>query len=81
MAFFKNRTLNDEEKSKKLTKREILQKGTIICIILIVPSLVTFLIVWQVFDDLTYAMILGAMIHFIAMIFSWKISKKHLVKK
>jgi ribosomal protein S8E len=81
LAFFKNRTLNDEEKSKKLTKREILQKGTIICIILIVPSLVTFLIVWQVFDDLTYAMILGAMIHFIAMIFSWKISKKHLVKK
>jgi len=73
--------LSDEEKSKKLTKREILQKGTIICIILIVPSLVTFLIVWQVFDDLTYAMILGAMIHFIAMIFSWKISKKHLVKK
>ena len=72
MAFFKNRTLNDEEKSKKLTKREILQKGTIICIILIVPSLVTFLIVWQVFDDLTYAMILGAMIHFIAMIFSKK---------
>jgi ribosomal protein S8E len=81
LAFFKNRSLNDEEKSKKLTKREILQKGTIICIILIVPSLVTFLIVWQVFDDLTYAMILGAMIHFIAMIFSWKISKKHLVKK
>ena len=73
--------MGDEEKSKKLTKREILQKGTIICIILIVPSLVTFLIVWQVFDDLTYAMILGAMIHFIAMIFSWKISKKHLVKK
>ncbi|HJL67502.1 MAG TPA: hypothetical protein QF518_02395 [Nitrosopumilus sp.] len=73
--------MSDEEKSKKLTKREILQKGTIICIILIVPSLVTFLIVWQVFDDLTYAMILGAMIHFIAMIFSWKISKKHLVKK
>jgi|TARA_B100000959_G_scaffold57286_1_gene59823 hypothetical protein len=81
LAFFKNRSLSDEEKSKKLTKREILQKGTIICIILIVPSLVTFLIVWQVFDDLTYAMILGAMIHFIAMIFSWKISKKHLVKK
>jgi len=81
LAFFKNRSLGDEEKSKKLTKREILQKGTIICIILIVPSLVTFLIVWQVFDDLTYAMILGAMIHFIAMIFSWKISKKHLVKK
>jgi len=81
LAFFKNRPLSDEEKSKKLTKREILQKGTIICIILIVPSLVTFLIVWQVFDDLTYAMILGAMIHFIAMIFSWKISKKHLVKK
>jgi cobalamin biosynthesis protein CobD/CbiB len=81
LAFFKNRTLNDEEKSKKLTKREILLKGTIICIILIVPSLVTFLIVWQIFDDLTYAMILGAMVHFIAMIFSWKISKKHLVKK
>jgi hypothetical protein len=81
LAFFKNRLLNDDEKSKELTKQEILLKGTIICIILIIPSLVTFLIVWQVYDDLTYAIILGAIIHFIAMIFSWKISKKHLVKK
>ena len=81
LPFFKIRLLSEDKKSIKLTKREILLKGTIISIITTVPSLVAFVIIWLVFDDLIYAIILGALIHFIAMIFSLKISKKILIKK
>jgi len=81
LPFFKIRLLSEDKKSIKLTKREILLKGTIISIITTVPSLVAFVIIWLVFDDLIYAIILGALIHFIAMIFSLKISKKLLIKK
>ena len=73
--------MSDDKKSIKLTKREILLRGTITSIITTIPSLVTFFIIWILFDDLIYAVILGAMIHFIAIIFSLKISKKLLIKK
>ena len=70
-----------DKKSYKLTKQDVILKGTIIAIVITVPSLVTFLITWIVLDDLITAMIIGAIIHFIAMGFSLKISKKLLVKK
>ena len=56
-------------------------KGTIIAIIITVPSVTTFIISWVVLNDLTPAVILGAIVHFIAMGFSLKISKKILIKK
>ena len=70
-----------DKKTSKLTKQDVLLKGTIIAMIIAVPSLATFLITWVVLDDLITAMIIGAIIHFIAMGFSLKISKKLLVKK
>ena len=70
-----------DKKNPKLTKQDVLLKGTIIAIIITVPSLVTFIIIWFVLDDLITAMIIGAIVHFIAMGFSLKISKKLLVKK
>ena len=49
--------------------------------ILTVPSLIAFLITWTVLDNLINAAIVGGIVHFIAMGFSLKISKKILVRK
>jgi len=60
---------------------DIILKGSVIAVIVTVPSIVSFLISWMILDDLTQAAIIGAIIHFIAMGFSLKISKKLLVKR
>ncbi len=65
----------------KLTIREIALRGTIIAVIITVPSIMSFVITWKILDNMLYAAILGAIIHFIAMGFSLKISKKILIKK
>ena len=49
--------------------------------IVTVPSIIGFLICWSVLDNFITAAIVGGIIHFIAMGFSLKISKKILVKK
>ena len=72
--------MSDPSKSK-LKISEIIVKGTIMATILTVPSLVAFLITWTVLDNLINAAIVGGIVHFIAMGFSLKISKKILVKK
>ncbi|EIJ65038.1 hypothetical protein BD31_I2048 [Candidatus Nitrosopumilus salaria BD31] len=72
--------MTDDDKSK-LTIHEIMLKGTIIAIIITVPSVTTFIISWVVLNDFIPAVILGAIVHFIAMGFSLKISKKILIKK
>jgi hypothetical protein len=72
--------LSDPIKSN-LKFSEIVLKGTIMATILTVPSIIVFLISWTVFDNLITAAIMGGIVHFIAMGFSLKISKKILVKK
>jgi len=64
-----------------LSIRDIALKGTIIALIIVIPSLSTFVLVWIILDDLLLGVIFGAFIHFVAMGFSLKISKKLLVKK
>jgi len=73
--------LSDDKQSTKLTMREIVLRGSIIAIIITIPSIIAFVLTWVFLDDLIYALILGAMVYFIAMIISLKISKKFLVKK
>jgi hypothetical protein len=72
--------LSDPTKSK-LKISEIVLKGTIMATIVTVPSIIAFLIIWIILDNLITAIIVGGIIHFIAMGFSIKISKKILVKK
>ncbi|WP_067958828.1 hypothetical protein [Nitrosopumilus sp. Nsub] len=72
--------MSDPSKSK-LKISEIIVKGTIMATILTVPSLIAFLITWTVLDNLINAAIVGGIVHFIAMGFSLKISKKILIKK
>ncbi|MCV0373395.1 MAG: hypothetical protein K5793_07580 [Nitrosarchaeum sp.] len=56
--------------------KEIVLKGSIIAILVTVPSVIAFIISWTILDDLIQAAIIGAVIHFVAMGFSLKISKK-----
>jgi len=72
--------LSDPTKSK-LKFTEIVFKGTIMATIVTFPSIIAFLIIWIILDNLITAVIVGGIIHFIAMGFSLKISKKILVKK
>ena len=70
-----------DDKQPKLSIREIALRGTIIATIITAPSIITFIFIWIVLDNLIYAAIVGAVVHFTAMGFSLKISKKILVKK
>ena len=74
-------TLLPDSTKSKLKISEIILKGTIMGAIVTIPSIIVFLITWIVLDNLITAIIVGAIVHFIAMGFSLKISKKILVKK
>ncbi len=69
-----------KKKTDKLTKTEIILKGTIIALFVIIPSLSVFFLAWIILEDLLQAIIIGGIVHFIAMGFSLKISKKFFVK-
>jgi len=64
-----------------LTAKDLVIRGTVMASIITVPSLTAFLVSWTVLEDLIQAAIVGAVVHFVAMGFSLKISKKLLVKK
>jgi hypothetical protein len=73
--------VSDEKKADKLTIKEIILKGSLIAVFVIIPSLLAFFLSWMILDDLIQAAIVGAIVHFIAMGFSLKISKKFFTKK
>ena len=73
--------MTSDNKTGKLTMRDIILKGTIIAVIVTIPSIVSFMVAWMILDNLIQAAIIGAVVHFIAMGFSLKISKKFLVKR
>lgn len=70
-----------ENKPDKLTLKEIILKGSVIATLVVIPSISAFFLSWFLLDDLLQAAIIGGVVHFIAMGFSLKISKKFLTKK
>ena len=73
--------LSDGKQADKLTIKEIILKGTIISIFVIIPSLSIFFLFWWILDALIQALIIGGIVHFIAIGFSLKISRKFFTKK
>ena len=73
--------MTSDNKTGNLTLKDIVLKGSIIAVIVTVPSITSFVISWIILDDLIQAAIIGAVIHFVAMGFSLKISKKLHVKR
>jgi len=61
--------------------QDIFLRGSIIAVIITIPSLTTFFISWTVLDDIITASIFGIVVHFISMGFSFKISKKLFLSK
>lgn len=51
-------------------------KGTIIGALITIPSLIAFFVSWMILEDEINALIIGMVVHFIGMGFSFKISKK-----
>jgi hypothetical protein len=57
-------------------KKEIFLKGSIIGLLITIPSLVAFFISWHVTGDKYVALVIGIVVHFIGMGFILKLSKK-----
>ena len=72
--------MDEDKPNSKFSSKDIFLKGSIIALIVTIPSLSAFAISWKILDDLIQAAIIGGVIHFISMIFSFKISKKLFVK-
>ena len=72
----------DKDNLPKMTSRtELFAKGSILALIISIPSLAGFFVSWAVLGNLIEAAIVGLVVHFIAMGFALKIAKKILGKK
>jgi|TARA_B100001540_G_scaffold120379_1_gene107590 uncharacterized membrane protein YgaE (UPF0421/DUF939 family) len=70
-----------EPTAKKLTMANIVAKGSLIAIIIAVPTLIVFFVIWTVFDDLIFGAVGGLITNFIALGISFKIVSKKFIKK
>ena len=67
--------LDKDNVSKKNTRSELFAKGSIMAVIISIPSLAGFFIAWKILDNLIEAAVVGLVVHFIAMGFALKIAK------
>ena len=67
--------------SDKLSMGKVVIRSSVLAGMVAIPSLLAFVVSWVLLDDLLVAAIIGAVVHFIAMGFSLKISKKFLARK
>jgi len=70
-----------ESPTKKITMKDIVAKGSIIAIIISVPTLIVFFGVWALSDDLIYGAVAGLITNFVALGISFKIVSKKFTKK
>ena len=61
--------------------KDIVAKGSIIAIIISVPTLIAFFGVWTVSDDLIYGAVAGLITNFVTLGISFKIVSKKFTKK
>jgi hypothetical protein len=71
----------DKDLPKRTSRTELFAKGSILALIISIPSLAGFFISWEILGNLIEAVIVGFVMHFIAMGFALKIAKKILAKK
>jgi ABC-type uncharacterized transport system permease subunit len=65
----------------RTSRTQLFAKGSILAVIISVPSLVGFFVSWAILGNLIEAAIIGLVVHFIAMGFALKIAKKIPGKK
>lgn len=66
----------DKDKPLARPSKGMFLKGTIIAAIITIPSLIAFFIAWYVTNDVITSAIIGTIVHFIGLGFSFKISKR-----
>lgn len=72
--------MTDKPNPGGLSAKDLVVRGTVIALVVAVPSVSAFLVGWTVLDDLLQAAIVGAVVHFVAMGFSLRFSKRFLVR-
>ena len=64
-----------------LTSRDVAVKGSIIGVIIAVPTVVVFMVLWALTGDLLIPAVVGAVVHFAALVFAFRLAKKFLVRR
>lgn len=73
--------MDKDDLPKRTSKKELFAKGSIIALIISIPSLAGFFVSWAVLGNLIVAAVVGLVVHFIAMGFAIRNAKKILGKK
>ena len=64
-----------------LTSRDVAVKGSVIGIIIAAPTVVVFLVLWELTGDLMMPAVAGAAVHFVALVFAFRLAKRFLVRR
>ena len=70
-----------ENSTKKITTKDLIAKGSLIALIISIPTLIVFFGVWTMTTDLIIGAIAGLITNFIALGISFKIVNKKFTKK
>ena len=70
-----------ENSTKKVTTMDLITKGSLIALIITIPTLIVFFGVWSMTDDLIYGAVGGLITNFITLGISFKIVNKKFTKK
>ncbi len=73
--------MDKDDLLKRASKKELFAKGSIIALIISIPSLAGFFLSWAILGNLIEAAVVGLVIHFVVMGFAIKIAKKILGTK
>jgi len=70
-----------ENSTKKVTTMDLITKGSLIALIITIPTLIVFFGIWTITDDLIYGAVGGLITNFITLGISFKIVNKKFTKK
>ena len=70
-----------ENSTKKVTTMDLITKGSLIALIITIPTLIVYFGVWTMTDDLIYGAVGGLITNFITLGISFKIVNKKFTKK
>ena len=70
-----------ENTAKKITTKDLIAKGSLVAIIITVPTLIVFFGVWTITNDLIFGAIAGLITNFITLGISFKIVNSKFTKK
>jgi uncharacterized membrane protein len=70
-----------EPNANKLTMTNIVAKGSLIAILISVPTLIVFFVIWTISNELIYGAVGGLITNFITLGISFKLVSKKFTKK